>query len=75
MTIVLPASLWIYENKEYRRGTLRQKTWFFAHCAMFGLGVFVCVGGVYGQVVTIIKAYEDGTIGSAFSCADNSGTV
>lgn len=35
-------------------------------------GFYICVSGVYGSVTSISQSYADGTVGSAFSCADNS---
>ncbi|CAO1637630.1 unnamed protein product [Jaminaea pallidilutea] len=35
------------------------------------LGLFIFVAGTYGSIVTIIDSYATGSIGSAFSCADN----
>lgn len=75
LAIMLPAYLWMYDFKEYRRGTAIQQVKFYLHCAMFALGCFMCVGGTYGVVSAIIEAYKNGLIGGAFSCADNSGTV
>lgn len=35
-------------------------------------GAYITVSGVYGSVQSIITEYATGTVGSAFSCADNS---
>lgn len=75
LAIMLPAILWMYDFKEYRHGTAVQKVKFYLHCGMFALGVFTCVGGTYAVVSAIAEAYDNGLIGGAFSCADNSGTV
>ncbi|KAI5271525.1 neutral amino acid permease [Aureobasidium subglaciale] len=74
LAIMLPACLWMYDFMEFRRGTLLEKGAFYAHGAMFILGVFMMVGGTYGTVASIVDAYAQGTVGSAFSCADNSGS-
>ena len=44
------------------------------HWVLIAVGVFTCVGGTYGVVESIRAAYRNGTIGGAFSCADNSHT-
>lgn len=75
IAISLPGWLWLYDNKEWKRGTALQQTVWWAHIAMILLGAFICVGGTYGVIVEIKGAYASGLIGSAFSCADNSGTV
>lgn len=35
-------------------------------------GCYICISGVYGSVTSIAQGYADGTVASAFSCADNS---
>jgi hypothetical protein len=35
------------------------------------LGVFLNVAGIYATMQNIVDAYAAGTIGSAYSCADN----
>ncbi|PNS21536.1 hypothetical protein CAC42_895 [Sphaceloma murrayae] len=75
LTIVLPAYLYLYDYASYRRGSLFEQSKYWFHWLIFAIGVFLTVGGTYGVVQGIIDAYRDGTIGSAFSCADNSGSV
>jgi hypothetical protein len=75
LAIMLPAYLWLHDFGDYRRGTTMQKVKFYLHCAMFLVGTFMCVGGTYGVIQSVINAYADGRIGQAFSCADNSGSV
>ncbi|KAK6076788.1 N amino acid transport system protein 9 [Seiridium cupressi] len=75
MAISVPGILWLYDFSEYRKGSLWQKTQYFFHIFLILLGIFVCIGGTYSTVLSIKAAYASGEIGSAFSCADNSGTV
>jgi hypothetical protein len=49
-----------------------KQTAYYLHWFMLLLGVFVTIAGTYATVQNIIDAYATGTIGSAFSCADNS---
>ncbi|EGV66721.1 hypothetical protein PSN45_002655 [Yamadazyma tenuis] len=35
-------------------------------------GIFILFTGVYGSIASIVDGYADGTVSSAFSCADNS---
>ncbi|KAG4410815.1 hypothetical protein IFR04_016045 [Cadophora malorum] len=72
LAIALPGCLWLYDHGAYRRGTVGQKAMYYAHCILPPLGAFLCVGGTYATVQLIIDAYDNGLIGSAFSCADNS---
>jgi hypothetical protein len=75
IAICLPAWLWLHDHGEYKSGGVGRKAMWYAHCFMILLGAFVCVGGTYAVINSIIAAYDSGLIGSAFSCADNSGTV
>lgn len=75
LTIVLPAYLYLHDYAHFRRGTLFEKAKYWLHWLMFAIGAFLTIGGTYGVVQGIIDAYNDGTIGRAFSCADNSGSV
>jgi hypothetical protein len=42
------------------------------HGFLFLVGAFVAVGGAYSACQQIADQYAAGTVGSAFSCADNS---
>lgn len=75
MAIVIPGFLYLYDYRDYRTGTLARRAKWFAHVLIVLLGAFVRVGGTYSSVKSIKLAYANGLIGSAFSCADNSGTV
>jgi hypothetical protein len=75
LAIMLPGWLWLHDHAEYRRSGVGRKVVYYAHWFLIALGAFVCVGGTYAVINSIIAAYDSGLIGSAFSCADNSGTV
>ncbi|KAM3069658.1 hypothetical protein ACMFMG_010378 [Clarireedia jacksonii] len=75
LAIALPAWLWLYDHTEARRGTIGMKAAYLGHASLILLATFLCVGGTYGVVESIIQAYADGQIGSAFSCADNSNST
>jgi hypothetical protein len=75
LAIMLPGYLWVHDHGEYRRGGFKKMLVYYAHWFLIALGAFVCVGGTYAVVKSIMTSYANGTIGSAFSCADNSGTV
>ncbi|KAI7554100.1 amino acid transporter [Hortaea werneckii] len=75
LALSLPGWLWIYDHKSWYKGSALQQAAFCFHAFLIPLGLFILVGGTYGVVEEIIQAYADGTIGSAFSCADNSGST
>lgn len=72
LALMLPAYLWMYDHKDYRSGTVSKQTVYWLHGFMLLLGAFMTVGGFYGVIQSILEAYKNGEIGSAFSCADNS---
>ncbi|KAI1764158.1 amino acid transporter [Hypoxylon sp. FL1150] len=74
MAITIPGVLWLFDFGYYRTGSLWQKTQYIFHWCLVFLGLFITVGGTYSTVLTIKDAYATGLIGSAFSCADNSGS-
>lgn len=57
--------------KHHARTWKRQFHFCFA-IFMIVVGVFFLVGATYGTIVSIIDAYNSGSIAGAFSCADNS---
>ncbi|KAI7194823.1 amino acid transporter [Hortaea werneckii] len=75
LAVSLLGWLWIYDHKFWYQGTALQQAVFWFHAFLIPLGLFILVGGTYGVVEEIIQAYADGTIGSAFSCADNTGST
>ncbi|KAK5712446.1 hypothetical protein LTR15_012026 [Elasticomyces elasticus] len=72
LAIALPGWLWMHDHKPWMKGSAFQQVAFWLHAALIPLGIFMCIGGTYGVIEVIIQAYAAGTIGSAFSCADNS---
>lgn len=79
--LIFPGILVIYElkhreNPEFNTGLCGfiRKQWSKILLSVFaiGFGCFVLVGGLYGSVQSIRQSYIDGTVSSAFSCADNS---
>ncbi|EXJ96134.1 hypothetical protein A1O1_01260 [Capronia coronata CBS 617.96] len=75
VAISLPGWLWCYDHPDYWRGSLWQKTMYALHVLLILIGIFVTIGGTYAVIQSIVDAYASGTIGAAFDCADNSGTV
>lgn len=75
IALSLPGWLWCYDNMAWKGGLWWQKIVFWITAFMIPLGAFICVGGTYGVVIQIQQAYASGEIGSAFSCADNSGAI
>lgn len=75
LAITLPGWLWLHDYNHYVKGNLWQKTQWMFHWFLILLGAFMCVGGTYGTVKQIVEAYASGIIGSAFDCADNSGST
>ncbi|KAI9367397.1 transmembrane amino acid transporter protein-domain-containing protein [Aspergillus egyptiacus] len=83
LNICLPAMLWLFDHRDWWRSSsanlkakfrfkfMNQAAYVF-HAFFLVLGFFVTVGGTYAVCMEIKNAYDDGTIGSAFSCADNS---
>ncbi|CAK3889074.1 related to neutral amino acid permease [Lecanosticta acicola] len=75
LAISLPGWLWLHDHMEWRKGSIVQQIAFWFHVLLIPLGLFFLIGGTYGVIKEIIAAYADGEIGSAFSCADNSGST
>lgn len=67
-----PGWLWIYDHPNHWKGNILQKLMYLAHVILIGISAFLTIGGTYGVIVQINDAYKDGSIDSAFSCADNS---
>lgn len=72
LALGLPGWLWIHDHANYYKGTILQRIMYLLHILLILLSVFLTIGGTYGVIAQINIAYRDGTIGSAFSCADNS---
>lgn len=61
LSIVLPGYLWIYDHGEYRTGTIDQRTLYWSHWVLMLIGMFMCIGGVYGIADQIHVAYAGGS--------------
>ncbi|KAG8630790.1 hypothetical protein KVT40_002409 [Elsinoe batatas] len=72
LALSLPGWLWLHDFGHYRKGSILKKLYWAYNVAIIILGLFLCVGGTYGVIEQIREAYSNGTISSAFSCADNS---
>lgn len=72
LALSLPGWLWIHDHADYWKGNWLRKILYGLHMILIMIGLFLTVGGTYGVIVQIMDAYRDGTISSAFSCADNS---
>lgn len=84
--LLFPGSLTLYDlrnelkangNVHYKLASSRRlsnKQMMRAALGVFVIcfGCFITVGGLYGAVISILNNYKDGTVDSAFSCADNS---
>jgi len=74
LTICLPGYLYLHDYTAYRKGTLIQQSKYWFHWLIIAIGAFLCIGGTYGVIQSIVDDYASGNISSAFSCADNSGS-
>lgn len=72
LALGLPGWLWLYDHADYRKGNWWQKIVYALHIVLILIAAFLTIGGTYGVIVQIMDAYKDGSIDSAFSCADNS---
>lgn len=61
LSLILPSYLWVYDHKEYRTGPLGQQAKYWFHWFIFGLGLFMCIAGVYGIAQQIHDAYATNT--------------
>jgi hypothetical protein len=74
MSLLFPACFWMYDHKEYRTGTGKQKFIYARHVFLALIASFL-VGGTYGTVIRIKASYDAGQLSKVFSYADNSNTV
>ncbi|KAK4549995.1 hypothetical protein LTR36_002962 [Oleoguttula mirabilis] len=73
--ICLPAVLWFSLHKDLDKSTWAGRSAWLANHFLFLVGLLVTVGGTYVIFVNINNLFNAGEVGSAFQCADNSGTV
>lgn len=57
--------------KAYRKGWKNVVALCVA-CFLLLSGMFIIIGGTYSTVLSIKQSYDEGEVGSVFSCADNS---
>ncbi|RSH95201.1 hypothetical protein EHS25_000287 [Saitozyma podzolica] len=70
LAICVPMAMWFYDHR--KMGTNPNLLAKVLHGFLFLVGAFVAVGGAYSACQQIADQYAAGTVGSAFSCADNS---
>lgn len=77
MCIQPMGAMWLYDN--WSKGkTKKSLGWMAMVCwSVFVVlvGTFLMVAGTYGSIRGIVDAYSASGGSSAFSCADNSGSV
>ena len=62
---------WLYDAYHYAGGKAAwTRSWTMSALCLLTIlaGAFICVAGMYVSVDSIIIAYQDGTLGSPFSC-------
>ncbi|CED84839.1 Amino acid transporters [Phaffia rhodozyma] len=77
-TILVPGLMWLYDNRDEKQNgarTLKNKLLYLNAVMMMIAGVSLLVLGLYASVENIKSAFAEGSIGSPFSCADNSVTT
>lgn len=58
----------LYMDWENRKTSKRKMMVCGLHIFTVLLGAFVTVAGSYSSIQSIVNAYKEGTVGSAFSC-------
>jgi hypothetical protein len=58
----------LYMNRGGHGASWKTKAVCGFHCFTVVLGSFVTVAGTYTTIQSIVDAYNDGTVGGAFSC-------
>jgi hypothetical protein len=67
--LVIPAFMGLYMDRGNHGANWRKKAVCSLHFAVIALGSFITVAGTYTTIKSIVDAYNDGTVGGAFSCA------
>lgn len=74
LALMVPAWIWMFDHPHYwaRGAALWQRGVYVLHCLLMLFGAFLCVGGTYGSVQSIVDAYNSGTVGEfvLFSFSD-----
>lgn len=68
LALMIPAWIWMYDHPHYLKGKLWQKGLYGAHVLLMAIGAFICVGGTYATIQSIIDAYDNGTVGESSIC-------
>jgi hypothetical protein len=65
LALMVPAWIWMYDHPHYLKSgaKLWQKGLYAAHVLLMLIGAFICVGGTYATIQSIVDAYNSGTIG------------
>ncbi|WVQ81417.1 hypothetical protein IAT38_003541 [Cryptococcus sp. DSM 104549] len=76
LAIFIQGWMWLHDNGWGRRSERRTGRYYLSTAMaywMLASGLFIIIAGTWSAVLSIRDSYADGTVGSAFSCADNSG--
>jgi len=77
--VQLEAGMFLYlQWPAFKRPELRTKWFWFGvvmNVALILIGMFITVGGLYGSVLEIQASFADGSVGSPWSCRDNSAST
>ncbi|KAL7416385.1 transmembrane amino acid transporter [Mrakia frigida] len=66
--------MWLYDNKVNPKApSLSNKLLYANAIGMICIGMFIMGAGLWATIISIQASFTAGTIGSPFSCADNSG--
>jgi hypothetical protein len=60
LSIILPSYCWVFDHPERRTGTPKEKAQYWFHWLLFGMGSFMCIGGIYATATQIHDAYAAG---------------
>ncbi|CED85509.1 Amino acid transporters [Phaffia rhodozyma] len=77
-SILIPGLMWLYDNHNEKPNgsrTLRNKIIYMISAMMMVVGFALLVLGLYASVENIKNAFAAGSVGSPFTCADNSKTT
>ena len=79
LVISLESGMWIYYSWAQWQFADRRGKWFYTGLVLNSflilVGAFITVAGTYGSVLAIKASFDDGSVGSVWSCADNSAST
>ncbi|OAL20297.1 hypothetical protein AYO22_09009 [Fonsecaea multimorphosa] len=67
--LIIPAFMGLYMDRGNHGANWKKRAVCGLHLAVIALGSFLAVAGTYTTIKSIVDAYNDGTVGGAFSCA------